>query len=111
MKTVKKNTLALTVGAAVIGASSLVATTASANPFEVVALQAGYQLDAGEGKCGEGKCGADKKAEKEGKCGEGKCGADKKAEKEGKCGEGKCGADKKAKKEGKCGEGKCGGHR
>lgn len=96
MNTVKKNSIALTLGAVVVGASSFVATDASANPFEFQQMQAGYQLDAAEGKCGEGKCG------------EGKCGADKKAAKEGKCGEGKCGADKKKAKEGKCGEGKCG---
>ena len=100
MKTLNKNSVAMTVGAAVIGASSLVAaTSANANPFEVMTMQSGYMLDAGEGKCGEGKCGGDKKAKKEGKCGE------------GKCGEGKCGGDKKTKKEGKCGEGKCGGHK
>ncbi|MCF2920401.1 hypothetical protein L1264_07885, partial [Pseudoalteromonas sp. APAL1] len=107
MNTVKKNSIALTLGAVVVGASSFAATDANANPFEFQQMQAGYQLDAAEGKCGEGKCGGDKKAEKEGKCGEGKCGGDKKAAKEGKCGEGKCGADKKAAKEGKCGEGKC----
>ena len=93
MKTLNKNSVALTVGAAVIGASSLVSTAANANPFQVTAMQSGYMLDAGEGKCGEGKCGGDKKAEKEGKCGEGKCGGDKKAAKEGKCGEGKCGSN------------------
>ncbi|MBQ1784712.1 MAG: hypothetical protein II007_13785 [Gammaproteobacteria bacterium] len=74
---------------------------ASANPFAMTDLAAGYQLDAPEGKCGEGKCGGEKK-EGEGKCGEGKCGAEKKG------GEGKCGAEKKDG-EGKCGEGKCGG--
>ena len=55
MKTLNKNSVAMTVGAAVIGASSLVATAANANPFQVTAMQAGYMLDAGEGKCGEGK--------------------------------------------------------
>ena len=93
MNTVKKNSIALTLGAVVVGASSFAATDANANPFEFQQMQAGYQLDAAEGKCGEGKCGGDKKAEKEGKCGEGKCGGDKKAAKEGKCGEGKCGSN------------------
>ncbi|WP_430283785.1 HvfA family oxazolone/thioamide-modified RiPP metallophore, partial [Pseudoalteromonas spongiae] len=59
MKTLNKNSVALTVGAAVIGASSLVSTAANANPFQVTAMQSGYMLDAGEGKCGEGKCGGD----------------------------------------------------
>ena len=89
--------------AAALGTLAAVAVVpaASANPFAMTDLVAGYQLDAPEGKCGEGKCGAEKK-EGEGKCGEGKCG-------EGKCGaekkdgEGKCGAEKKD------GEGKCGG--
>jgi len=111
MNTVKKNTIALTLGAVVVGSASFVSADAQANPFEFQQLVTGYQLDATEGKCGEGKCGEDaKKGKKEGKCGEGKCGEDaKKDKKEGKCGEGKCGEDaKKDKKEGKCGEGKCG---
>jgi len=91
--------------AAVVGASVLTATLASAaqaaNPFQLTELKAGYQLaqdakpaDAkpAEGKCGEGKCGEGKKAaEAEGKCGEHK---DAKPA-EGKCGEGKCGDSKK----------------
>jgi len=55
MNTVKKNSIALTLGAVVVGASSFAATDASANPFEFQQMQAGYQLDAAEGKCGEGK--------------------------------------------------------
>ena len=108
MNTVKKNSIALTLGAVVVGSASFASADAQANPFEFQQLVTGYQLDAAEGKCGEGKCGGDAKGKKEGKCGEGKCGGDKKADKEGKCGEGKCGGDKKAGKEGKCGEGKCG---
>ncbi|QPB83696.1 hypothetical protein CWC22_012115 [Pseudoalteromonas rubra] len=109
MKSVKKtNTLAMTLGAAVVTAATFSAPEAAANPFSFEQMTAGYQLDAGEGKCGEGKCGGDAKGKKEGKCGEGKCGGDAKGKKEGKCGEGKCGG--KTKKEGKCGEGKCGGH-
>ena len=110
MNTIKKNSIALTLGAVVVGSASMASTDVQANPFEFQQMVAGYQLDAGEGKCGEGKCGGDAKAKKEGKCGEGKCGGDAKAKKEGKCGEGKCGGEAKAKKEGKCGEGKCGGH-
>jgi len=121
MNTIKKNSIALTLGAVVVGSASMASADVQANPFEFQQMVAGYQLDAGEGKCGgdakakkegkcgEGKCGGDAKAKKEGKCGEGKCGGDAKAKKEGKCGEGKCGGDAKAKKEGKCGEGKCGG--
>ncbi|NWL16612.1 hypothetical protein FHG08_13030 [Pseudoalteromonas sp. Scap03] len=104
MNTIKKNSIALTLGAVVVGSASMASTDVQANPFEFQQMVAGYQLDAGEGKCGEGKCGGDAKAKKEGKCG-----GDAKAKKEGKCGEGKCGGDAKAKKEGKCGEGKCGG--
>ena len=109
MNTIKKNSIALTLGAVVVGTAGLAAPEASANPFGFETMTAGYQLDAGEGKCGEGKCGGDAKGKKEGKCGEGKCGGDAKGKKEGKCGEGKCGGDAKGKKEGKCGEGKCGG--
>ena len=121
MNTVKKNTIALTLGAVVVGSASFVSADVQANPFEFQQLVTGYQLDAKEGKCGEGKCGGDAKdakAKTEGKCGEGKCGGDAKdakAKTEGKCGEGKCGGDAKdakgmkAKAEGKCGEGKCGG--
>ncbi len=88
MNTIKHNSIALTLGAVVVGASSFAASDAHANPFEFQQMQAGYQLDAAEGKCGEGKCGGDKKAGKEGKCGEGKCGGDKKAAKEAKIGHG-----------------------
>ncbi|TMP38302.1 hypothetical protein CWB80_22565, partial [Pseudoalteromonas sp. S1650] len=84
MNTVNINSISFTLGAVLVGASSFVATDSIAIPFEFQHMQAGYQLDAAEGKCGEGKCGGDKKAEKEGKCGEGKCGGDKKAAKEGK---------------------------
>ena len=83
MNTIKQNSIALTLGAVVIGTSSFAASDAHANPFEFQQMQAGYQLDAAEGKCGEGKCGGDKKAGKEGKCGEGKCGGDNKAATEG----------------------------
>ena len=110
MNTVKKNTIALTLGAVVVGSASFVSADVQANPFEFQQLVTGYQLDAAEGKCGEGKCGGDAKGKKEGKCGEGSDAKDAKAKTEGKCGEGKCGGDaKKTKKEGKCGEGKCGG--
>lgn len=90
MNTVKKNSIALTLGAVVVGSASFASADAQANPFEFQQLVTGYQLDAAEGKCGEGKCG-------EGKCGakadsEGKCGA--KSDSEGKCGEGKCGGSK-----------------
>jgi len=74
MNTVKKNSIALTIGAVVIGTAGLTATSAQANPFEFQEMVTGYQVDATEGKCGEGKCGGDAKAKKEGKCGEGKCG-------------------------------------
>ena len=96
MNTVKNNTIALTLGAVVVGSASLVSADVQANPFEFQQLVSGYQLDAAEGKCGEGKCGAaDKKASAEGKCGEGKCGAaGKKSGTEGKCGEGKCGGSR-----------------
>lgn len=128
MNTLKKNSIALTLGAVVVGSTSFISTDVQANPFEFQQMVTGYQVDATEGKCGEGKCGGDAKtkddkAKKEGKCGEGKCGGDAKhdkAKKEGKCGEGKCGGDAKndkANKEGKCGgdakankEGKCGSH-
>ena len=74
MKNLKKNSVALTLGAVVIGTSALTSVNAEANPFVMSAMVSGYQLDAEEGKCGEGKCGEAKKASKEGKCGEGKCG-------------------------------------
>ena len=67
MNTIKKNSIALTLGAVVVGTSGLVATEANANPFAFETMTAGYQLDAGEGKCGEGKCGGDAKGKKEGK--------------------------------------------
>ncbi|MES2821231.1 MAG: hypothetical protein V4812_19825 [Pseudomonadota bacterium] len=92
------NTLAVTLGAALLSATSL-QVSAGQNPFAVQELSSGYSLAAHEkgheGSCGEGKCGAEAKAEGEGKCGEGKCGAEgeTKAEAEGKCGEGKCGAE------------------
>ena len=89
MNTVKKNTIALTLGAVVVGSASFVSADVQANPFEFQQLVTGYQLDAAEGKCGEGKCGESKmKAKAKGKCGEGKCGEGKaKGAKEGKCGE------------------------
>ncbi|WP_338366910.1 hypothetical protein, partial [uncultured Pseudoalteromonas sp.] len=108
MNTVKKNSIALTLGAVVVGSASLVSTDAQANPFEFQQLVTGYQLDAAEGKCGEGKCGGDAKGKKEGKCGEGKCGGDAKGKKEGKCGEGKGGGKAKVKKEGRWGGGRGG---
>ncbi|MBE0372315.1 hypothetical protein PFLA_a3237 [Pseudoalteromonas flavipulchra NCIMB 2033 = ATCC BAA-314] len=80
MNTVKKNSIALTLSAVVAGTAGLTATDASANPFSFETMTAGYQLDAGEGKCGEGKCGGDAKGKKEGKCGEGKCGGDAKGQ-------------------------------
>jgi len=105
--------ISMVLGYALLASTAQAAPAASdGDPFGVVDLPAGYELDRmhGEGKCGEGKCG-ESKAE-EGKCGEGKCGADgEKGEAEGKCGEGKCGGDDGGKnaEEGKCGEGKCGG--
>ncbi len=110
MNTIKKSSIALTLGAVVVGSASFVSVDVQANPFEFQQMVTGYQIDATEGKCGEGKCGGEAKAKKEGKSGEAKCGADAKAKKEGKCGEAKSDVDAKAKKEGKCGEGKCGGH-
>ena len=92
MNTVKKNTIALTLGAVVVGSASFVSADVQANPFEFQQLVTGYQLDAAEGKCGEGKA----KAEAEGKCGEGKCGGEKAGS------EGSCGGDK-ADSEGSCG--------
>ena len=89
MNNLKKNSIALTLGAVVASGAAVTATDAQANPFEMQEMVAGYQLDAAEGKCGEGKCGGEAKG-KEGKCGEGKCGGEAKG-KEGKCGEGKCG--------------------
>ncbi len=96
-----KNAFTLAIGATAL-AGSMVATTATANPFEMNQLSSGYQVGV-QGQMGakgaEGKCGGDK-AKAEGNCGgnmkkaEGKCGGDK-AEAEGKCG-------------GKGGEGKCG---
>jgi uncharacterized low-complexity protein len=88
MNTVKNNTIALTLGAVVVGSASLVSADVQANPFEFQQLVSGYQLDAAEGKCGEGKCGGDAKGKKEGKCGEGKCGGAPKGKKDGKCGVG-----------------------
>jgi len=107
MNTIKSNTIALTLGAVVVGSASFVSTDVQANPFEFQQLVTGYQLDATEGKCGEGKCGGnakdakDMKTKAEGKCGEGKCGGDAKDAKDAK--------GIKTKAEGKCGEGKCGG--
>lgn len=100
------HTLALAVGAALLGSVAI----ANAGSFQVTDLKHGYMLSDehhAEGKCGadkakEGCCGEDKA--KEGKCGEGKCGADKAAKEahHEKCkAEGKCGADKA--KEGACG--------
>ncbi|CAH9056835.1 hypothetical protein PSECIP111951_01540 [Pseudoalteromonas holothuriae] len=74
MNTIKKNSIALTLGAVVIGTAGLTAGEAQANPFAFETMTAGYQLDGAEGKCGEGKCG-ESKGKKEGKCGEGKCGS------------------------------------
>lgn len=87
-------------------ALSMAAATAHAdiNPFEVKALNQGYQVadatdsKAKEGKCSSGKCGAEKKKMKEGSCHhdkakEGSCSADKMKE-------GSCSAEKM--KEGAC---------
>ena len=83
-----KNAFTLAVGVTAL-AGAMVATTATANPFEINPLSSGYQVglqgDAGA-KGAEGKCGGDKA-----KAGEGKCGGDKAKAGEGKCGEGKCG--------------------
>ncbi|WP_430283000.1 HvfA family oxazolone/thioamide-modified RiPP metallophore, partial [Pseudoalteromonas ruthenica] len=70
MNNLKKNSIALTLGAVVASGAAVTATDAQANPFEMQEMVAGYQLDAAEGKCGEGKCGGEAKG-KEGKCGEG----------------------------------------
>lgn len=64
MNTVKKNSIALTLGAVVVGSASFASADAQANPFEFQQLVTGYQLDAAEGKCGEGKCGGDAKGKK-----------------------------------------------
>jgi uncharacterized low-complexity protein len=106
----QRNTVVLTLGAALIGASAL--THASGNPFVVNELSSGYSLAANEkgkeGSCGEARCGANRKAADDGSAGdktrEGSCGANK--AKEGTCGvdkatEGSCGANKM--KEGSCG--------
>lgn len=76
----KINTVVITLGATLLGAS--VATQATENPFAVQELQSGYSLadnhgaDDMEGKCGEGSCGdEEEKSEREGKCGEGTCGS------------------------------------
>ena len=111
----RRNTIVLTLGAALIGVSAL--THATGNPFAVNELASGYSLAANEkgkeGSCGEAKCGANRKAADDGpaadKAREGTCGADK--TKEGSCGadktrEGSCGASKT--KEGTCGAGKTG---
>ena len=77
MNTIKKNSIALTLGAVVVSGTSFICADVQANPFEFQQMVTGYQVDATEGKCGEGKCGGDAKdakAKKEGKCGEGKCG-------------------------------------
>ena len=98
-----KNTFTLAIGATAL-AGTMAMATATANPFAMNALSAGYGVQGAigakgeEGKCGEGKCGAkmEKKGKAEGTCGEGKCGAGKKDDAkagEGKCGEGKCGMD------------------
>ena len=106
-----KSTFTLTIGATAL-AGTLLATTATANPFEMDQLSSGYQIglqgDSGakgaEGKCGEGKCGGTKpKADKntEGKCGGAKPDSNKSTE--GKCGGAKPDSDKGT-------EGKCGGN-
>ncbi len=93
----------IAMGAAVAG-SLMLTQTASANPFSLTELQAGYmQPVCSADKDREGKCGA-------GKCGAGKCGGDTtKKGAEGKCGAGKCGGAADKGHEGKCGAGKCGG--
>lgn len=106
----QRNTVVLTLGAALIGVSAL--THAAGNPFAINELSSGYSLAANEkgkeGSCGEAKCGANRKAAEDGAAGdkakEGSCGADK--TREGNCGankagEGSCGADKT--REGSCG--------
>ena len=57
MNTIKQNSIALTLGAVVIGTSSFAASDAHANPFEFQHMHAGYPLAASEGQCGEGNCG------------------------------------------------------
>ena len=91
-----RSAFVLAIGATALAGS--IATATAANPFEMNALNSGYQGTV------QGEMGA--KGPAEGKCGEGKCGAgmEKKGEAEGKCGEGKCGAGMKDK----AGEGKCG---
>jgi uncharacterized low-complexity protein len=99
----QRNTVVLTLGAALIGVSAL--THAAGNPFAINELSSGYSLAANEkgkeGSCGEAKCGANRKAAEDGaaadKASEGNCGASKTKE-------GSCGADKT--KEGSCGAGK-----
>ncbi|MBH0094135.1 HvfA family oxazolone/thioamide-modified RiPP metallophore, partial [Pseudoalteromonas sp. SCQQ13] len=70
MNTIKKSSIALTLGAVVVGSASFVSVDVQANPFEFQQMVTGYQIDATEGKCG-----GEAKAKKEGKCGEAKCGA------------------------------------
>ncbi|MBE0363483.1 hypothetical protein PULV_a0934 [Pseudoalteromonas ulvae UL12] len=48
MKNLKKNSVALTLGAVVIGTSALTSVNAEANPFLMSAMVSGYQLDAEE---------------------------------------------------------------
>ena len=82
-----KNAFTLAIGATAL-AGSMMASTATANPFEMNQLDSGYQQAGAQGldgaKGSEGKCGGNKSAD------EGKCGGNKAAG-EGKCGEGKCG--------------------
>jgi len=122
----KPSTLALTLGAAVVGSTALTGTaSAGENPFALRDLGGGYlQLASNEGGA-EGRCGASPKG-KEGACAGAKAGAAADKAMEGKCGEGKCGASMNMPAptaaptatpppaaagkamEGKCGEGKCG---
>ena len=90
-----KNAFTLAIGATAL-AGTMAMATATANPFEMNTLSAGYGVQGEMGAKGEeGKCGGSKSKSKEASCGankakEASCGGDK-AKAEGKCGEGKCG--------------------
>ena len=85
-----RSAFVLAIGATALAGS--IATATAANPFEMNALNSGYQgtvqgemgaKGPAEGKCGEGKCGAGMKGDAKG--GEGKCGmAMMDADKDGK---------------------------
>ena len=118
----KPSSLALTIGAAVVGSTALTGVAnAGDNPFALRDLGSGYLQVASNGAGAEGRCGASPKG-KEGACAGAKSSPAADKAMEGKCGEGKCGASMNMPApatatpppaagkamEGKCGEGKCG---